>query len=172
MTLAHVHTGETEISPALVRHAFGHFVTGVTVVTSLSLDGEPVGTTASAVSSLSLEPPLLLVCLDQSSNTLAAIRARRAFAVNVLAHGQQGLSANFAQSGADASWASVTHRPGHTGSPRIDDVLAVLECRLEDCLRGGDHEIVIGRLVEFELHAEGRKPLVHYCGLYGSLRQA
>src|SRR6202020_3142235 len=89
-------------SPLLVRQALGHFATGVTVVTSRTSDGTPVGTTVSAVSSLSLAPPLLLVCLDRASQTLAAIREQAAFAVNVLSEGQERLSANFARRGAAA----------------------------------------------------------------------
>src|ERR1700741_2213166 len=87
----------TDVSPAQLRDAMGHFATGVTVVTSVGADGEPVGTTANAVSSLSLEPPLVLVCFDLKSETLAAIRAHGAFAVNVLGHRQRHLSANFAK---------------------------------------------------------------------------
>jgi len=155
-----------------VRHALGHFATGVTVVTSLSLAGEPVGTTASAVSSLSLQPPLLLVCLDRASQTLEAIQAHGAFAINVLAEGQQKMSGNFARRGAAVSWETVGHRRGRTGSPRLDDVVAVLDCRLRDCLDGGDHEIVVGRLEELELGHPDQAPLLHYRGAYASLRAA
>jgi flavin reductase (DIM6/NTAB) family NADH-FMN oxidoreductase RutF len=160
------------ISPALVRHALGHFATGVTVVTARAGDGAPVGTTASAVSSLSLEPPLLLVCLERTSQTLAAIRDHRAFAINVLAEGQEHVSANFARRGADASWDDVSHRIGRTGNPHLDGVLAVLDCRLERCLDGGDHEIVIGRLTGLERSGERPLPLLHYRGSYASLRGA
>ena len=146
----------------------------MTVVTSLLADGEPVGTTASAVSSVSLDPPLLLVCLDRASQTLGAIHAHGAFAINVLAEGQQALSGNFARRGSAATWDAVGHRRGATGSPRLDDVLAVLDCRVEDCIDGGDHEIVVGRLQELELEfgSEDRAPLLHYQGAYASLRQA
>ena len=86
----------TGVSPAELREAMGHFATGVTVITSVGTGGEPVGTTANAVTSLSLEPPLLLACFDLKSATLAAIRSHGAFAVNVLGHRQRHLSANFA----------------------------------------------------------------------------
>ena len=78
-----------DVTSAEFRHAVGHFATGVTVVTSVGADGEPVGTTANAVSSVSLDPPLVLVCFDRSSLTLAAIRGHGAFVVNVLAAAQQ-----------------------------------------------------------------------------------
>ena len=124
----------------------GHFATGVTIVTSLGADGRPVGTTASAVTSLSLDPPLVLVCLDLGSLTLQAIRGHRSFAVNVLGAAQRHLSANFARRGLTAAWDGVRHRHGPTGSPRLEDVLAVVECTVAHLLPGGDHEIVIGRV--------------------------
>ncbi len=114
-------------SPADFRHAIGHFATGVTVVTSVGFDGQPVGTTANAVSSLSLDPPLILVCFDRSSQTLEAVLAHGAFAVNVLGARQQHLSANFARRGLAAAWDGVRHRRGRTGSPRLEDVIASLE---------------------------------------------
>jgi flavin reductase (DIM6/NTAB) family NADH-FMN oxidoreductase RutF len=152
-----------------IRHALGHFATGVTVVTSIGPVTAPVGTTASAVSSLSLTPPLLLVCLERGSETLRALRGHGAFAINVLADGQQELSANFARRGVACTWEGVEHRLGLTGSPRLDGVLAVLDCELEQCLDGGDHEIVVGRLRELEVAGEDRAPLLHYRGVYGSL---
>jgi flavin reductase (DIM6/NTAB) family NADH-FMN oxidoreductase RutF len=160
------------ISPGLVRQALGHFATGVTIVTSRTDSGEPIGTTASAISSLSLTPPLLLVCLDRSSHTLAAIRSHDAFAINVLAEGQERLSANFARPGAAASWEGVGHRIGGIGNPHLDGVLAGLDCRLERCLDGGDHEIVIGRLLSIERSGKDLRPLLHYRGNYTSLRAA
>lgn len=160
------------IPPALVRHALGHFATGVTVVTSRGSDGSPVGTTASAVSSLSLEPPLLLVCLERSSQTLAAIREHCAFAINVLGEGQQHLSANFARRGADATWQEVGYRVSETGNPHMHGVLVVLDCRLERCVDGGDHEIVIGRLSALHRSSDDFAPLLHYRGNYASLRVA
>jgi flavin reductase (DIM6/NTAB) family NADH-FMN oxidoreductase RutF len=84
-------TPEPAVSAADFRNAIGHFATGVTVVTSIGADGQPVGTTANAVSSLSLDPPLILVCFDRSSATLAAVLSHRAFAVNVLGARQQHL---------------------------------------------------------------------------------
>jgi flavin reductase (DIM6/NTAB) family NADH-FMN oxidoreductase RutF len=158
------------ISSDLVRQALGHFATGVTVVTTRRSDGMPVGTTASAVSSLSLVPPLLLVCLDRTSETLTAIRQHRAFAINVLAESQGTLSANFARRGAAASWDDVGHRPGPTGTPHLHGTVAVLDCRLERSLDGGDHEIVIGRLVAVARSDQDLRPLLHYQGSYASLR--
>jgi flavin reductase (DIM6/NTAB) family NADH-FMN oxidoreductase RutF len=159
-------------SPAMVRRAVGHFATGVTVVTSRKANGTPVGTTASAINSLSLAPPLLLVCLVRSSQTLAVIRDREVFAINVLAEGQERLALNFARPGAAASWRDVTYRLGAAGNPHLGGVLAVLDCQLEQCLDGGDHEIVVGRLLALESGGEDRGPLLHFRGRYASLRAA
>ena len=158
-----------EITALEFREAMGHFATGVTVVTSVGHEGEPVGTTASAVSSLSLDPPLVLVCLDRASLTLAAIRTYGAFAVNMLAAPQQHLSANFARRGLAAAWDGVRHRPGFTGSPRLHDVLAVVECTVEYRLPGGDHEIVVGRVRDVEMAADGTAPLLYWRGGYAAL---
>ena len=135
--MAAVEESPAQISASEFRQAMGHFATGVTVVTSIDEDGEPVGTTASAVSSLSLNPPLVLVCFDLGSLTLRAIRGHGAFVVNVLAAPQQHLSANFARRGLAAAWDGVRHRPGPTGSPRLEGVLAALECTVENSLPGG-----------------------------------
>ncbi len=159
------------ISASQLRHALGHFVTGVTVVTSLNAAAEPVGTTASAVSSLSLDPPLLLVCLAQRSATLAAVRDHGAFAVNVLAATQHELSGHFAKSGTDAGWADVSHRLTELGLPILSGALASLECVVERCVEGGDHEIVIGRVRGMDVTASGTKPLLHYRGVYAALAQ-
>jgi 3-hydroxy-9,10-secoandrosta-1,3,5(10)-triene-9,17-dione monooxygenase reductase component len=154
------------IPPDLVRQALGHFATGVTVVTSRGSDGAPSGTTASAV----IEPPLLLVCLDPTSETLAAIREHHAFAINVLAERQEAVSAKFARRGAAASWDDVGHRPGPIGTPHLPDTVAAPDCRLERCLDGGDHGIVIGRLVALTRSDQDLRPLLHYQGSYASLR--
>jgi flavin reductase (DIM6/NTAB) family NADH-FMN oxidoreductase RutF len=156
----------TEVSASEFRHAMGHFATGVTVVTSIADDGEPVGTTASAVTSLSLDPPLVLVCFDRASLTLRAIRSHGAFVVNVLAAPQKQLSANFARRGLSAAWDGVRHRPGPTGSPRLHGVLAALECTVENRLPGGDHEIVIGRVRDIETGDESAAPLLYFRGSY------
>jgi flavin reductase (DIM6/NTAB) family NADH-FMN oxidoreductase RutF len=151
------------------RHAMGHFATGVTVVTSVDESGAPVGTTANAVTSLSLDPPLVIVCFDLSSVTLAAIRTHGAFAVNVLAARQQHLSANFARRGLAAAWDGVRHRRGLTGSPRLDDVLAALECTVEHTIPGGDHEIIVGRVQHVETSPCTLSPLLFYRGSYAKL---
>ena len=163
---------ETGVSPAELRRVMGHFATGVTVITSVAPDGQPLGTTLNAVSSLSLDPPLLLACFDQSSQTLAAIGSHGAFAVNILAAPQQELSANFARRGRAADWVGVPHHPGVTGSPRLHGVLATLECTLEHRLPGGDHEIIVGRVRTVQTGNGDGAPLLFWRGRYASLVEA
>src|SRR5580693_2306231 len=145
-----------EVSPAALREAMGHFATGVTVVTSVGADGEPVGTTANAVTSLSLEPPLVLVCFDRNSATLAAVRGHGAFAVNVLGQRQHHLSANFARRGLAAVWDEVRHQRGPTGSPRLADAI----------------EIIVGRVRHVETNSEGASPLLFWRGKYVDVHPA
>jgi flavin reductase (DIM6/NTAB) family NADH-FMN oxidoreductase RutF len=146
-----------------------HFATGVTVITSVDASGSPVGTTANAVSSLSLDPPLVLACFDLASQTLGAIRTHGAFVVNVLAEPQRHLSANFARRGLAAAWDGVRHRSGPTGSPRLEDALAILECTVEHALPGGDHEIIVGRVRHVETSSRPVAPLLFFRGSYASL---
>jgi flavin reductase (DIM6/NTAB) family NADH-FMN oxidoreductase RutF len=161
--------GQAEVSPAQLREAMGHFATGVTVVTSVGADGEPVGTTANAVTSLSLDPPLVLVCFDLKSATLAALRGHGAFAVNVLGTRQHHLSTNFARRGLAAVWDEVRHHRGPTGSPRLADVIAIIECTVEHSMPGGDHEIIVGRVRHVETNGDGANPLLFWRGRYASL---
>jgi 3-hydroxy-9,10-secoandrosta-1,3,5(10)-triene-9,17-dione monooxygenase reductase component len=166
-----VSTGASVIAADELRHALGHFTTGVTVVTTVSGDGEPVGTTASAVSALSLDPPLVLVCLARSSETLAELAVHGRFAVNVLSDAQHELSDNFARRGDGAQWGDVVHRVGGggCGTPRLDGALAVLDCEVEQRIEGGDHEIVVGRIAELEVGHRALRPLVHFRGAYAAL---
>jgi flavin reductase (DIM6/NTAB) family NADH-FMN oxidoreductase RutF len=171
MAAAAVYQPPEEVTAAEFRHAIGHFATGVTIVTSIGPDGQPVGTTANAVTSLSLDPPLLLVCFDRSSCTLQAVREHGAFVVNVLAAPQRHLSANFARRGLSATWDDVRHHPGRTGSPRLDGVLAALECTVEERMPGGDHEIIVGRVRDVETNGRDASPLLFWRGGYGSYIQ-
>jgi flavin reductase (DIM6/NTAB) family NADH-FMN oxidoreductase RutF len=160
------------IEPGQLRRATGHFATGVTVVATRDAAGRPVGTTANAVTSLSLEPPQLLVCLSRASQTLLSIREHRRFAVNVLADHQRELSINFARSGAGASWDTVAHRPGVTHSPVLKQALAVIECEVDRLLDGGDHEIVIGTVVSVSTSDKADAPLLFWRGGYARLEAA
>jgi 3-hydroxy-9,10-secoandrosta-1,3,5(10)-triene-9,17-dione monooxygenase reductase component len=142
------------MTPDEMRAVMGRFATGVTVVTTAG----PLGSTANAVSSVSLEPPLVLVCLREESETLEALRGSGAFAINVLAEDQQELADRFAKPASDAQWAGVAHEPSTTGAPLLDGTLATIECTVHEEARGGDHRIVIGRVRSVRLADEPRAP--------------
>ena len=111
----------------------------------------------------------MLVCFDLASSTLRAIRGHGAFAVNVLGHRQRRLSVNFARRGLAAAWEGIRHHHGPTGSPRLDGVIAVVECTVEHSLPGGDHEIIVGRVRHVATNGEGAPPLVFWRGGYASI---
>lgn len=161
-------TAPDRISGIDLRGAMARFATGVTVITAR--DGDtPVGTTASAVTSLSLDPPLLLVCLHRESQTLSAVREHGAFAVNVLGAHHQNVSNAFAKSGNHAAWDDLSHSRGATGSPLLDGAHVALDCRLDRISDGGDHEILIGRVVGVHHPDEDSAPLLFYGGRYHAL---
>lgn len=149
------------------RDTLGSFPTGVAVVTASGADG-PAGLTTNAFSSLSLDPPLVLVCFDRASRTLAVVRDSRRFAVNVLRDGQQDLAALFAgKAPHPEKFAAVTHTADH-GVPVLDDAAAWLVCDLHALHAGGDHEIGVGAVTALGRDATAR-PLVFHAGAYRAL---
>lgn len=155
------------VAAAELRAAIGHFATGVTVVTAVDAEQRDFGSTANAISSVSLQPPLVLVCLRDESETLAAILATRRFAVNVLRDDQRQLAERFARSASRDTWAGVPHHPAPTtGAALIDGALATLESDLHDVADGGDHTIVIARVLAVEHPAEHVVPLLFYRGAF------
>jgi flavin reductase (DIM6/NTAB) family NADH-FMN oxidoreductase RutF len=152
-----------EVGPERFRSVIGHLTTGVTVVTVNTPDG-PVGMTANAVCSLSLEPLLMLVCFDNQSRTLPAARASGRFGINVLAAGQEDLARLFASKRPESKkFAGVAHTV-HDGIPVIEGVLAWVGCRLERLVPGGDHTIGIGAVEAAE--AGAGDPLLWFRGGY------
>ena len=152
------------------REVIGHFATGVAVVTCTGPDG-PAGLTTNAVTSLSLDPLLLLVCFDNGSRTLPAVRATGRFAVNVLAEGGEELARTFAskQLLGHEKFEAVTHTVDH-GVPVLDDALAWLVCDLQELLPGGDHTIGIGAVQQMGAGPRpAARPLLWYQGAYASL---
>lgn len=151
--------------PAQYRDVMGRFATGVAVVTAAGPDG-PVGMTANAVASLSLDPLLLLVCFDNDARTLPVVRARWHFGVNVLAADQEALARLFASKAPEArKFDDVRHRL-HDGIPMIEGALAWVTCELERTVPGGDHTIGIGAVRGAE--CRDGEPLVWYRGAYRS----
>jgi flavin reductase (DIM6/NTAB) family NADH-FMN oxidoreductase RutF len=152
--------------PTRFRDAMGSLPTGVTVVTATGPDG-PAGATANAVSSLSLDPMLMLACLDRGSRTLLAVQAANSFAVNVLHAGQESIARAFATKAPVADkWTGIAWGD-REGIPAIDDALAWVACDLRDVIAGGDHVIVTGEVTGLET-TEG-DPLVFHEGRYRPL---
>lgn len=155
------------VDPRAFRDTLGRFATGVAVVTARGPHG-PAGLTTNAFSSLSLDPPLVLVCFDRGSRTLAVVRESRRFAVNVLRAGQEELAALFAgKAPHPEKFAAVTHSEDH-GVPVLDGALAWVACDLQALHPGGDHEIGVGAVTAMGSAQDG-EPLVFYGGAYRSL---
>ncbi len=152
------------------RQAAGRFASGVTVVTTDADEG-PYGITVSSFASLSLNPLLVTVSVSRTSQLIGYVRSRRAFAVSVLASGQQQVAAHFARSGRrpePGGFHSVAAGAQQTGVPVIEGCLSWFDCELEDVLPGGDHEILVGRVVA--AGGRGGEPLVYWAGGYRALR--
>jgi len=142
--------------------------TAVTVVAANAADAGPAGATANAVASLSLDPPLMLACLDRGSRTLGAVRSSGRFSVNVLGAGDEVLARRFASKAPlDEKWSGVEWSPA-AGVPKIAGALAWIACDLRDLLDGGDHVIVTGSVTELEV-AENAAPLVFHHGDYRAI---
>jgi flavin reductase (NADH) len=165
---------EVEESPPLDRATFfglmSGFPSGVTIVSTVDERGQPRGLTCTATCSLSAQPPLLLISLDNRSGTLAAVRHSRRFVVNYLLAGRGELSNRFATSGVDR-WKDVAWRPNRHGIPVLyADSLAYTECRLVHTIEAGDHTIVIGRVEGGRAPAPGSQPLLYFRRGYATLR--
>lgn len=132
-----------------LRDAFGAFLTGVTVVTTVDAEGSPIGFTANSFTSVSLDPPLLLVCLAKTSRNYVTLTGARGFGVNILAEGQKDVSNTFARPVEDR-FAAVEWRQGPYGSPVFADVAAWFDCATHEVVDAGDHVILIGRVEGFE----------------------
>jgi flavin reductase (DIM6/NTAB) family NADH-FMN oxidoreductase RutF len=151
------------VTTADFRAALRQFPTGVTVVTTREPDGRPTGLTANAFTSVSLDPPLVLVCVDRTATAHPALVTSGWFAVNVLGKGQERLSRRFATSGED-KFAGVASHQGRAGLPLLDGVVASLECRVVHRYDGGDHTIFVGQVEHASVN--GGEPLVYHGGSY------
>jgi flavin reductase (DIM6/NTAB) family NADH-FMN oxidoreductase RutF len=149
------------------RDVIGHFASGVTVITALH-EGDRKGTTASAVSSLSLDPPMVLTCLHRDSSTGQAILASRAFGINILGEDQTSEAMSFAGKG--DKFAGVAVAAGEAGVPLLADALATLECRVTDIATGGTHHVFFGEVARAS--ARDGAPLAYYRGKFGRLELA
>jgi flavin reductase (DIM6/NTAB) family NADH-FMN oxidoreductase RutF len=157
------------VDPLEFRSIIGHFATGVTVITTRH--GEQLqGMTANAVTSLSLEPTMILVCVEKSTHTHGLLERSGVFAVNILGPEQEALSRLFAKRG-EPEEGSLRGQPfvlGETGAPILAGCLAYLDCRVAEVLEGGDHSIFIGEVVQGRVLRE-EDPLIFYRGKYRAL---
>ena len=146
------------------RDVMGRFATGVTVVTT-SNQGRLEGLTASAFSSVSLEPPLVLVCIGKDSSCYAAFSGGSFFAINILSAEQTGLSVRFSSDVGDR-FEGVAHETWVTGAPILAGAIAAVDCTLHAVYDGGDHSILVGRVERLGPIREDADPLIYYRGAY------
>ena len=159
-------TSSSGVDTRLYRDVCGCFVTGVTVVTTSGADG-PRGLTANAVSSLSLDPTLFLVCVDVRAGSYAVLREAGHFAINILAADQEQVSTFFAVTTDEGTpMGEHGYRMSAEGSPLLDDVLAWLDCRTHSILDGGDHQIFVGEVTSYEIVRPQAEPLLFFRGKY------
>jgi flavin reductase (DIM6/NTAB) family NADH-FMN oxidoreductase RutF len=156
------------LSPDEFREVIGHFASGVTVITAVH-EGSPYGTTASAVTSLSLEPPMVLVCMSKQSETGQAMGAAGRFAVNILSQNQADAAVRFARKGS-SKFEGVEVTPGEWGEPLLAQALATLECRVVEEVTGGTHSVFLAEV--HRASARGGAPLAYFRGQFGRLELA
>ncbi|MGI9283963.1 MAG: flavin reductase family protein [Pseudomonadales bacterium] len=151
-----------------LRNAFGLFTTGVTIITANPNGYKPFGVTANSFSSLSLDPPLLLWSLQKDSDTWDAFQATTQFAVNILASDQKDMSVRYAQKG-DHELATDEYEMGESGCAILSNCIASFECDMGERYEGGDHIIMVGKVLEVNCNHIEASPLVFQSGQYRSL---
>ncbi|MCE2517577.1 MAG: flavin reductase family protein [Alphaproteobacteria bacterium] len=154
------------IDPQELRRCFGSFMTGVTIVTSHDATKKPIGFTANSFTSVSLDPPLLLVCIDNKSDNISAYTNGAGFAVNVLAADQHDLSNRFA-SPIDDRFADIDWSVSAAGHPIFNDTAAYFDCTLDQTVAAGDHTVLIGRIENCS--TSGKAGLGYSSGKYFTL---
>ncbi len=155
-----------EIDGAAFRHVLGHFLAGVTIITTIDPEtGAPAGLAASSFTSVSMDPPLVLFCAGSHSSTWPKIQASGNYCVNILADDNEWMSRQFSTKVPD-KFAGVTWRPGPSGSPIVEGALAYIDCSLHQAVPAGDHILAIGRVLELGARDPGA-PLAYFRGSYG-----
>ncbi len=152
------------IDPASFRQLMGRFATGVTVVTATSPDGKPSGMTINSFNSVSLDPPLVSICVDREADMHVTLTGQAGFVVNILSSDQESISRRFAENRPDR-FNGVGYRLSSDGHPIIEGVLAHIECTAHDSIDAGDHSIVLGQVIGGS--AGDGYPLLCYRGGYG-----
>lgn len=149
------------------RDTLGCFATGVCIASVTCADGKPLGLTVNSFTSVSLDPPLVLFCLDNRSESLPVFTSAAGFALAILAADQQPLSDTFARVPHAARWEGVQTATGRGGAPLIAGALAVLDCTRHAVHEAGDHTILVGRVLAFD--SRPGAPLLYYRGGYAAL---
>lgn len=148
------------------RRACGRFATGVAVASVVDERGAAHGLTVSSFTSVSLEPPLVLICLGHDVTIIEAFRRASHFGINILREQDRDLSQRFATKGLD-KFNGISWRPGRTGVPLIDSALSAIECETHQRVQSGDHDILVGRVVATRV--EDGAPLIYYASHYRKL---
>jgi 3-hydroxy-9,10-secoandrosta-1,3,5(10)-triene-9,17-dione monooxygenase reductase component len=154
------------IDPILFRNALGSFVTGVTVITTRDSDGKGVGLTANSFASVSLDPPLVLWSIGKTATCFNAFETASHFAIHILHSGQENISRHFATKNAE-KFSEIKHEIGAGNTPLLSDYSARFVCSVEHRYPGGDHIILVGRVVDYDNRE--KEPLVFYKGQYKTL---
>ena len=150
------------------RSVLGRFATGVTVITTVDRRGRDIGMTVSAFSSVSLDPPLVLICIGHDASAYNALSKATHFIANILSEGQEALARRFAESGGNR-FDGIGYERGENGSARLLEVLGYVECEIIARHEAGDHDIIVGA-VDVATAEEG-KPLLYYRGGYAQLER-
>ena len=153
------------------RNALGRFPTGIAVMTAASSEASHIGITVNSFTSVSLDPPLVLWCIDRRSRRYPAFAGAPGFTVSILASGHQDVSSRLAGAG-EHNLDGIALIATELGPPALADALAVFECALESVQDAGDHAILIGRVLRFARHDGAGAPLVYHQGKYGALAQS
>jgi flavin reductase (DIM6/NTAB) family NADH-FMN oxidoreductase RutF len=155
------------VNQAEFKHACGRFATGITIASVRDAAGTPHGLTVNSFTSVSLVPPLILICLGHAVSVIDAFRQATHFGVSILAEDQKKLSERFARKGHDR-FDGVAWHPGQTGVPLLDGVLGTIECSCHQRFTSGDHDIVVGEVVHTRICDDAR-PLIYFASHYRSL---
>jgi flavin reductase (DIM6/NTAB) family NADH-FMN oxidoreductase RutF len=149
-----------------LRRVMGHFATGVTVVTTKDGEGTPFGLTANAFASLSLDPPLALICVDKAAQCYSCFEGSKIFAINVLGEEQEEISRRFATKGAQ-KFNGIPWHKSESGLALLDGAISHIECKVVHTYDGGDHTIYVGEVLRAT--TTGDRPLIFYRGKYHRL---
>jgi flavin reductase (DIM6/NTAB) family NADH-FMN oxidoreductase RutF len=156
----------TPVTSQEFRHACGRFATGVTIASVLDPLGVPHGLTVSSFTSVSLDPPLILICLGHAVTIIDLFRKASYFGINILSESQRELSDRFARKNHDR-FNGLEWHSGETGVPLLRGVLAAIECSVHERFTAGDHDVFVGEMVS--AHVADGQPLVHFASRYRGL---